>query len=474
MTVLLLSPPTTEQAIIVRLLAGRGYTVATAETAAAGLAALQRTAAALIVVDLAGAQDALRLLKMLGSRSNRPPVLAIADRRQPRVTGEALRLGVVDIISRPVVEADVLAAVDNAAAFRELVARAPSSPEPAEETAHVSGLWAVSAHMRAVLDIVRRIGPSRCPVLVTGEPGSGRSKVARALHAEASRAKLHGGLAFIEIDCAVVEAEAFDQALAHLWPASSAGPVEPRTGSPDRPSAGNPQSASENPAPESPPGHRQSTTTLFLRSLEALPAVPQAILERAILRDRLAGDGDAAGPPSRLVAAAEAGIGDLVERGQFRRELFDRLSVVRVDLQPLRQRPQDIGPLAMHFLKEACRRHGQAPKTLTRGALALLGALPWRGNAIELRVLMERLALLVPRGVVLLEDVLAHVQLDGAKARGRHQGSLREARERFEREFVGSVLAHHHGRMGSAARELGIERTNLYRKIKQLNIRWDS
>ena len=82
----------------------------------------------------------------------------------------------------------------------------------------------------------------------------------------------------------------------------------------------------------------------------------------------------------------------------------------------------------------------------------------------------ERLALLVSRGSVLLEDVLLNVRLDGADAMGRARGTLREAREEFERNYIVSVLQHHHGRMGAAASELGIERTNLYRKIKQYNI----
>jgi DNA-binding NtrC family response regulator len=126
----------------------------------------------------------------------------------------------------------------------------------------------------------------------------------------------------------------------------------------------------------------------------------------------------------------------------------------------------------MHFLKEACRRNDQPAKTFSRGALTLLAALPWPGNAGELRSLTERLSVLVPRGVVLLEDVLANVRLEGSESVGRMRGSLKDAREQFERDYVTSVLQHHKGRMGAAARHLGIERTNLYRKIKQLNIRW--
>jgi DNA-binding NtrC family response regulator len=152
--------------------------------------------------------------------------------------------------------------------------------------------------------------------------------------------------------------------------------------------------------------------------------------------------------------------------------LIESIAVVRIDLPPLRQRGQDVPLLATHFLKEACRRNDVPPKTFSRSALTLLSSLPWPGNAAELRALTERLAILVSRGVVMLEDVLANVRFDGVEAVGRDRGSLKNARERFERDYVTAVLQHHKGRMGAAARELGIERTNLYRKIKQLKIQW--
>jgi len=174
----------------------------------------------------------------------------------------------------------------------------------------------------------------------------------------------------------------------------------------------------------------------------------------------------------RFIAATPPRVDDWVDRGDLRADLVEALGVVRIELPPLRQRTEDIPLLATHFLKEACRRNGIPPKTFSRSALTLLSAMPWPGNASELRALTERLAVLITRGVVLLEDVLANVRLEGAEALGGPSGTLREARERFERDYVASVLQHHRGRMGDAARELGIERTNLYRKIKQLNIRW--
>jgi DNA-binding NtrC family response regulator len=203
--------------------------------------------------------------------------------------------------------------------------------------------------------------------------------------------------------------------------------------------------------------------TVYLEDLEELPPELQAQLEARILA------GGSAAP--RVIGAPQPLIAARVDRGFFRRRLFEAIGVVRIDLPALRQRPEDVPLLATHFLKEACRRHDVPAKTFSRGALSLLSALPWPGNATELRALTERLSILVPRGVVLLEDVLAHVRLAGAEAIGAARGSLKMAREHFERDYVTAVLQNHKGRMGAAAKELGIERTNLYRKIKQLRIR---
>jgi DNA-binding NtrC family response regulator len=136
----------------------------------------------------------------------------------------------------------------------------------------------------------------------------------------------------------------------------------------------------------------------------------------------------------------------------------------------LRQRREDIPVLATHFLKEVCRNGDKPLKTLTRPALTLLAALPWRGNAPELRGLLERLVLLVPQGLIRLEDVLAHTQIEGSPSPSGPDATLKQARARFERDYIAAVLPHQHGRIAEAARVRGIQRTNLYRKMRRLNL----
>jgi two-component system nitrogen regulation response regulator NtrX len=112
-----------------------------------------------------------------------------------------------------------------------------------------------------------------------------------------------------------------------------------------------------------------------------------------------------------------------------------------------------------------------APKALSRSALTLLGALPWPRNTLDLADLAERLAHDVRGPIVRLEDVLAHARFDGQPApRVDAGGTLRDARRRFERECISAALVRHHGRVGEAAKALGIQRTNLYRKVRQLKV----
>ena len=418
--VLLIAADTGEREGLAEMLERRGHTVTRLEQAAQVRAILdeQPDTDFVIVLDLAR-PEALRFLRARVVRAN-IPVICVADRRKPDASSEALRLGIADLVARPVREEDLTAAIANAREFANTAAESRPESAPALELP-AGSVFGASPAIRDVLALVRRIAPSRCNVLVLGERGTGRESVARAVHGQSSRRDRP----FVKVECATAE------------------PTLP--------------SAATSVAPGS---------TVYLDDMNELPAAAQRQLLE-IVRQHDGADADL-----RFVAAVAPRVDDCVARGDLRPDLIETLGVVRIELPPLRQRTEDIALLATHFLKEACRRNGIPAKAFSRSALTLLAALPWPGNAAELRVLTERLAVLVTRGVVLLEDVLANVRLEGAEALGGRPGTLREARERFERDYVAGVLQQHRGRMGDAAKELGIERTNLYRKIRQLNIRW--
>jgi len=139
-------------------------------------------------------------------------------------------------------------------------------------------------------------------------------------------------------------------------------------------------------------------------------------------------------------------------------------------MPPLRRRREDIPALAAHFLRRACESNGVAQKSFSRTALVLLSALPWHGNTRELQQLVGTLVRGTRKPVLQLEDLLEHASLDGLAARIDPGLTLRDAKARFERDCISAVLMRHHGRVGEAAKALGIQRTNLYRKVRQLNV----
>jgi DNA-binding NtrC family response regulator len=207
--------------------------------------------------------------------------------------------------------------------------------------------------------------------------------------------------------------------------------------------------------------------TLHLKHILDLPAASQRRLAR-ILRDReVSVTGRRVAVQARIIGDALASVAVEVGDGHFRSDLFRRLSQICVAVPPLRERPEDIAELAARIALEFRPR---MPPSFTQAALTVLSALPWSGNLDELRLVLNRILGASADAAIRQEDVLAHLPIDGAFARIAPHTSLREARRQFEREYIASVLERHRWRMSEAARTLGIERANLYRKTRQLGI----
>jgi two-component system nitrogen regulation response regulator NtrX len=171
-------------------------------------------------------------------------------------------------------------------------------------------------------------------------------------------------------------------------------------------------------------------------------------------------------PIASLECSPDAALAD----GRFRRELYERVAHVRIEMPPFRRRREDIPLLVGYFLRHLSDLDGVPSPRFTRSALALLSALPWPGNGRELRAVLEALLRRADRQIIELDDVLEHVHLSGSAMRVDPEGTLREAKMRFERDWISAVLIKHQGRVGDAARALGIQRTNLYRKVRQLKV----
>lgn len=412
---------------------------------------VQLEAVGLCVIDLRQNGEALRTARAVRAQHPQAVIIGVADPDRPTLSADAIRAGVFDVLPRPAAAADLEALIANA---REQAALAASSPQLRVPAVASYGIAGTSPAMRLVMDLVERAAAGRCGILICGERGTGREMIARAIHAHDPNVEAP----FVKLDCSGPTPDEIELQLFGML-TSRAGNSAPERRSLER-------IAGRCSLRDADGG------ILFLENVADLSARAQARLVR-LLRDRevFVGDSiDGVAIDVRPVAAVDGSVDTALEEGRLRPDLFERLSLIRVDVPALRQRREDIPVLATHFLKELCKANGRPLKTFTRPALTLLAALPWRGNAPELRTLLERLILLVPQGLIRLEDVLAHTQLDGSISPSGLDATLRQARARFERDYIAAVLQHQHGRIPEAARVLGIQRTNLYRKMRRLNL----
>ena len=303
-----------------------------------------------------------------------------------------------------------------------------------------------SAAIARVHELVRRAALSDAGVLLVADAGADVTSVAAELHSRARR----NGTPFVQIDCASADPARLD-----LWlfgTAPDAAPTDLEVISRDSQVAAS------------------FGGTIFLRDIAELPASVQSRLARIARDGEVQIDGQPVTTNLRWIASASPGIESDVQTNRFRSDLYRRLVKSRIDLPPLRDRAEDVPALASRVLDDWCAANGRPPRTLTQAALALLAALTWSGNLAELRAVVERAAQETPHDVIQIEDLLPALNLERAPARFVPSGQLREARLRFERDYISAVLQHHGWRMADAAATLGIQRPNLYRKARQLGI----
>lgn len=323
-------------------------------------------------------------------------------------------------------------------------------------TSLVSGRRSAAERVRAPVALVGDSEPARrarasldsavsrrTPVLISAEAGCRPAGIARALH----RATRAGG-PFVSLDCTAVEApELLARVFGTPSDAAGSGELETLTRSSALVSAG--------------------AGTLFVDNFDELPASAQRRLAR-LLRDGEARVQGVRAPVEisvRIVAATSRDLDAEVLAGRFRQDLLRRFQGCHISVPPLRQRPSDLGAMIERLVEDATG----GPRAFTQPAITVLAALPWPANVDELAAVLARI--LASSGpVVRQEDVLEHLPIDGAFSRIDLTASLREARRRFEREYIAAVLERHQWRMSDAARALGIERANLYRKTRQLGI----
>jgi len=454
-SVLYLGCPSSERADTEKILASADVAVVWADNVSYALNELRRHDMP-VLLDLARGAGALQVAREIRTERASTLMFAVVDARRPDLTTEAVLAGVADVFARPLGGRRVANAIDRELAYESR--RSTSGNNGAENG---DDLYSHSVAMRDVMALITRAAAMRAGVLIRGEEGTGRQIVARAIHAQQNG---HAG-AFVAVNCAAHDAEELDGELF----GRSARAAAHGNGHGDV-ARGLERVSRNSRLFESLGG------TLYLQNVAEAPTRVQARLAR-LLRDReavLVETGDAVNFDIRPMAGVDSSIDSAVQEERVREDLFRRLSVIRIDMPSLRNRREDIPALANYFLRDICAALRVPPKTLSRPALSLIAALPWRGNAVELRTLLETVVTGSQGGRgIALEDMLEHVRLDGGAVVFSNGGTLKQARARFEREYISAVLEQHHGRISEAAKSLGIQRTNLYRKMRSLRVNLD-
>ncbi|MBB3777599.1 two-component system NtrC family response regulator [Xanthomonas campestris] len=420
-----------------------GHTVIAVDNGADGLMRLREGGIALAFVDFRmPGMDGIQVLRARADdpRARQVPLVMLTAYASSGNTIEAMTLGAFDHLVKPVGRADIVEVVERALASRADGHTDAEASEPPDDDGLVG-------HSPAMRNVHKRIGlaaASDLPVLITGETGSGKELVARALR----RASARAASAFVAVNCAAIPLELMESELFGHRKGAFSGATSDRIGLIREADGG----------------------TLFLDEIGDMPLPMQAKLLRFLQEGEVTplGGRGAQKVDVRVLAATHRDLAAWVAAGQFRSDLRYRLNVVPIELPPLRERGQDIVLLAQYFL----RTGDGAARALSADAQARLLAYPWPGNVRELRNVMQRSQLLVRGHSIVaadLDDALDHSAEQPLTA-APLQGTLPEAVARLEKQMIQDALAHSSGNRAEAARRLGIHRQLLYRKLDEYGL----
>lgn len=423
-----------------------GYSVEAVENGEACLEALGRAEFELVLLDIwLPGMDGMEVLSRVQEIpfAERPLVVMISGHANIEGAVKATKLGAFDFLEKPLSLEKISVAVKNALDHRRLALENRSFRADRDSRYRIIG---GSVSMKALRQQLALMAGTNGRVLIYGESGTGKELVAHAIHAQSPRVNEP----FVEVNCAAIPEELIESELFGHIKGSFTGAVEDKTGKFQKADSG----------------------TLFLDEVGDMSLRTQAKVLRALEEQRFepVGAAQSAQVDVRVVAATNKHLEEEIERGNFREDLFYRLNVIPFFVPPLRDRREDIPLLADHFLREFTTAYGRRPKELTTEAYRALTDHHWPGNVRELKNLIERIVILNPQ----VRVDARHIPLTPARrssdgSQGRF-GSLQEVREAVEREYILKKLEEANGNVTRTAELLGLERSNLYRKMKTLGI----
>ena len=431
------------------ILEDEGYQVLEAKNGLEALKVVRSDSPDLVILDIwMPEMDGLEALKRLRAQFPNLLVVMMSGHGSIETAVKATKLGAYDYLEKPLDLEKVTILVRNALHQRKLEEENINLRIQVERRFELVGSSPAMGRLRDMIDMA---APANSRVLIAGANGTGKELVARAIHLKSPR----HNRPFVEINCAAIPETLIESELFGHEKGAFSGATAMKRGKFELADGG----------------------TLFLDEIGDMSLSTQAKVLRALQEQQFTrvGGTKLLNVQVRVIAASNKDLAEEIEKGNFREDLYYRLNVLPITVPTLKERREDIPELANHFIKSHSEEQGMKVKSLSRSALDALQRHDWPGNIRELRNLMERLLIMVPSPVIEGPDVEMFLQGRSSNpvpgvAMGTHYGSLREARNAFEREVISQKLRENNWNVSKTADDLKIERSHLHRKIKLLHV----
>ncbi|NIM13262.1 MAG: response regulator [Candidatus Aminicenantes bacterium] len=434
------------------ILKDNGYNVFTAETGQEAQKALSDSPVDAVILDLMLPDtNGIELLKRIHREKPLLPVIMLTGHGTITRAVKATKLGAYDFFEKPVESKKILITLENALKSSRLEKERTYLVQDALERYQMVG---ISSKMKNLFETIEKVADTDSRILITGDSGTGKELVARAIHLQSERV----GNPLITVNCSAIPEDLLESELFGHEKGSFTGALRQQKGKFELASSG----------------------TLFLDEIGELGLRIQPKILRAIENGEIQrlGGNDYIKVDVRIIAATNCDLKSAVQRKEFRDDLFYRLSVINIHIPPLRERKEDIPLLADYFLNKLCRTRKRPPIQLTPAAIEKLVEYPWPGNVRELRNLMEKIAVLSGSELVSEEEIEMYLEenniMQNSKENnpegGAEQETLSQILKKKEKEAIEAKLLASGWNYEKAAEELGISRSTLFSKIKEHGI----
>ena len=449
-TVLIIDDEASIRESLSGILADEGFHPLAADSGESGLALLAHEKIDLVLLDIwMQGMDGMETLDRIQRNFSSVPVVMISGHGSIDTAVQATKKGAFDFIEKPLSYDKVILSIQNGIRLARL-----EEENRLLRTSHEKpDLTGSSAAIEEVRFLINRVAPTDSWVLIRGEHGTGKEVVAQAIHRQSANADAP----MIEVNCAAIPEELIESELFGHEKGSFTGAHASRRGKFDQADGG----------------------ILFLDEIGDMSLKTQAKILRILQEQKFERVGGARtiSVNVRVLAATNKNLEEEINRGTFRADLFWRLNVVPIVVPPLRDRAEDIPLLVNDFLSRFSAK-GLGEKIVSTEAMSLLQQHIWSGNVRELKNVIERLVILHPEPVITAAAVSSLLGMGGQPVPGGNQtlqqvieaGDYRQAKREFERLFISSVLKNHGNNVALTAKEIGMERSHLHKKIKSLDI----